>query len=590
MKLLKQLFTKTVNEVEIRILPLKKRFFITSIAEIPAILSNYREQNVYFGVYTRSGGGSKEHIREATCLFADMDFKSYKGGQEEAVKILKSFPLLPSVVVDSGNGYHVYWILTLPIDAQKYRDEIESILKGISLKLLSDSNVAEIARILRVPGSYNQKCIPPKTVKVLSENDITYTLDQFDEFKVQQIAPKITIQHKETLQGLSSRCGFVKYTIENAATLPEPLWYPMISNVARLTGGPNLCHEISQGYAKYNRREVEQKILHALNASGPYTCQTIKELMKENLGMDCGLSCNVTSPIIQLRQKLTSKADNDIDAFALATDTMNYIEQRHKTKGQLSGITTGFKQIDNITDGWQPGNLITLASRPSVGKSALMLQMSRAAAICSTPVGIVSLEMGKIEKGLRYIASDTGIPIDDFRRGELSPSDFNIIMSSLSEFSILPIHFGYGAYSDIAIAAMITRMVTEKGCRLIFIDHLQLTHTSKANQNRHLELGKITSELKRLALQHSISIVLLCQLNREIEKVDRVPRMSDLRDSGAIESDSDIILMLYPLKTGNVQVYVVKGRNIGTSMVEMQYIGAITKFIETKGGAQNEGG
>lgn len=587
--LLKRLFSKTVNDIEIRMLPSKRQIFIKSVDEISNILTDYREQNIYFGVYTRSGGGSKEHVKEASCLFADLDFKGYKRGEEEAKEMLKAFPLEPSVLVESGNGYHAYWILEPPIDAQTHCDEIESILKGIAFKLLSDPNVAEIARILRVPGSFNHKCIPPKEVKVIQASDKTYNLEAFTAFKTQQSPiPKVTAQQKETIESLCSRCGFIKYAVENAATLPEPLWYPMISNVARLVGGPSLCHDISKGYPKYNRREVDQKILHAMNASGPFACQTIKDLMSDNLGFDCGFSCGVKSPVLKLRSGTKTDKENKkeiidecelIDATDLVRDTLAYIEKRHKTKGQLSGISTGFQRLDWITDGWQPGNLITLAARPSVGKSALMLQMSRAG-VKQAPVGIVSLEMGKIEKGLRYMARDTMIPIDNFRKGLIKQSDFSVIMSAVAEFAELPLYFGYSAYSDVAMSKMVNRMVTEKGCRLIFIDHLQLMHSAESIQNRSLELGRITKELKRQTVRYSISIVLLCQLNREVEKVARAPKMSDLRDSGAIEQDSDVIIMLHVVETGNVQAHIVKGRNIGTSMFEMEYRGELTAFKE----------
>lgn len=307
----------TKHDIEIRVIQAGQnaQLFTRNIEEIKSFVNKHlHTKNIYFGVYTREGkGGSKENVREATCLFADLDFKDYKNGESDAKTSVASFPLKPSIIVNSGNGYHAYWMFKESVKADA---NIETYLRGMAISIKSDIKVAEIARILRVPDTINKK--NGKKVTIIDFNDNAYTLDDFEEYKkLGEEAAKNskydTSYSKEvhTIENLTTKCEFIKYCYENAETLSEPLWYAMISNIARLSpDGINLVHQISQKYTKYRPNETDQKILHALKDSGPHTCNYIKQDMINFLGFDCKKECIYDAPIANI-QKSSIAVDSD---------------------------------------------------------------------------------------------------------------------------------------------------------------------------------------------------------------------------------------------------------------------------------------
>lgn len=305
----------TEHNIEIRVLPAKKQLFSRDVEKIKNFIDKYIDKhNIYFGVYTREGEiGSKESVREATCLFADLDFKDYKNGESDAKASIDAFALKPSIIVNSGNGYHAYWMFK---ESVKANANVESYLRGIAKSINSDIKVAEIARILRVPDTINQK--NSKKVTIIEFNDNVYTLNNFEEYKkLGEETVKDTrydtsySREGYTIDDLTVKCEFIKYCYENAKTLPEPLWYAMVSNIARLSpDGIKLVHQISQKYPKYRQNETDQKILHALKGSGPHTCSYIKQDMINFLGFDCKKECIYDAPITNI-QKSSIVIDSD---------------------------------------------------------------------------------------------------------------------------------------------------------------------------------------------------------------------------------------------------------------------------------------
>lgn len=583
---------RTTFDLELRALPSKDRLFTRDYRIIEKFMKSHENENCYFGVYTRQGGGKSENVREANCLFADLDFKGYEKGQQEAEGKLKAFKFKPSIIIHSGNGFHAYWWLKDVVkNTYEQEQRIKGILKGISLKILSDPAVADIARILRIPGSYNHKCVPPRKVEILHCGNEIYNLDDFKEFELQDMPMDIKSEYTISMEAIFEKCKFIQYCSENRSTMPEPLWYAMISNIARLVNGPNMCHELSIGYHRYNKRETDQKILHAINASAPMTCRTIKELMRTYVGEDCGMSCDYKSPAAVVsgfgsNDKAQSQIKKEIitkTMFDLMKDTVNFIENRYSNPDKLSGVATGFKEFDEILDGFQPGNLIIMAARPGDGKSALMLNMAQAGSK-ECPVGIISLEMTPVEKGVRLLAANTNILINQFRKGRLSKEEVERFINEASKLAELPVFFQYGIYTDEIMGEAVEMLTQQLGCRLIFIDHLHLMSASKTQQNKNIELSVLTRTAKRLAQKYNVPIVFLCQLNRAIEKENREPRLSDLRESGAIEQDADVVIFLHPdkeIKDGlpAINAIIAKGRNIGKGRIKLNFMGGITKFV-----------
>lgn len=590
----------TKHKIELRALPSKHRTFTRSIDDMAKFCKEHKHENVYFGIYTRNGGGKREDIREAVCLFADMDFKGYDLGEAEAREILASFELKPSLIVSSGNGLHLYWFLNEPIEnAYEQESKIKSILKGIAVKLLSDTSVADIARIFRLPNTFNHKTDPAKKVEVAESNDNRYSLADFEQYAVTQGEPLQDTPLGNKAESIAKRCKFLQFCKEKSAELPEPLWYAMLSNVSRLVNGIDMCHELSSGYRQYSPAEVDKKILHALNASNPMSCSTIKELMVGYGYQDCGMSCTYKSPAANVSPKTPKNGgtpptqdqpigENDSiqtkSMLEIMKATANFIDNRVLNRGFLSGITTGFSDLDEITDGWQPGNLAIIAARPSIGKSALMLNMAEAASK-NCPVGIVSLEMSDIEKGIRFIAASTGISINKLRKGFLDEEDIKSYVRRAGELSNLPIYYQYDVNNEKMLESSIDIFVKKHGCRVVFIDHLHLMHAESRQQSRDRELAVLTRTAKKLSLKYNIPIIFLCQLNRAIEigTQKRELKMSDLRDSGAIEQDADLIIFLSldeQTEVGSVIINacISKGRNIGRGNVKLLFTPWITKF------------
>lgn len=212
-----------------------------------------------------------------------------------------------------------------------------------------------------------------------------------------------------------------------------------------------------------------------------------------------------------------------------------------QTKGRAVRTTTGFPMLDFLTyGGFNPGNLVILAARPSVGKTATMLQMARAAAGSGKAVNIFSLEMTNTELAQRLLLSTGRVQSLELARGQVEWTNFETAVGSIER---MPMYLNDSAYSLDEIVSHITLNRQNGKCDIAFIDYLGLINTT-GNKPQYQILGDITHRLKATAKKLGIPVVLLCQLNRAIESANRPPALHDLRDSGDIEQDADIVLML----------------------------------------------
>lgn len=212
-----------------------------------------------------------------------------------------------------------------------------------------------------------------------------------------------------------------------------------------------------------------------------------------------------------------------------------------QTKGRAVRTTTGFPMLDFLTyGGFNPGNLVILAARPSVGKTATMLQMARAAAASGKVVNIFSLEMTNTELAQRILLSTGRVQSLELARGQVEWPNFESAVGSIER---MPMYLNDSAYTLDEIVSHITLNRQYGKCDCSFIDYLGLINTT-GNKPQYQILGDITHRLKATAKKLGIPIVLLCQLNRAIESANRPPALHDLRDSGDIEQDADIVLML----------------------------------------------
>ena len=284
----------------------------------------------------------------------------------------------------------------------------------------------------------------------------------------------------------------------------------------------------------------------------------------------------------QITQIIKNQSSMIVDMRDVARETIDYIERRHKDKGRISGVPSGFKDIDVVTDGFQSPDLIVLGARPSMGKTAFAMAIAQNAAEAGFPVGVISLEMGSQALGIRSMASLSQVELWKLRKGIIKKEEFAAIHSATQRMVSLPVYFSFSSFDLEQIRKVITQMVELKKVKMVMVDYLQLMKNSKA-KTREREIGEISTTLKHTAKACGIPIIALSQLSREVEKrEDKRPRLADLRDSGAIEQDADVVIFLYRDKPkdlqGTVEVHFAKGRQIGLSVVKLHFDGMTMTF------------
>ena len=233
-------------------------------------------------------------------------------------------------------------------------------------------------------------------------------------------------------------------------------------------------------------------------------------------------------------------------------DAWERIDMLHKGDGAMRGVPMGFPDLDNITSGLQKSDLIILAARPSLGKTSLALDIARNAATKSkTSVGIFSLEMSREQLIDRLIAAQAGIDLWRLRNGRLSSegddNDFVRIRDAMEELSQSSIYIDDAAMPTVMqIRAMSRRLQAEHGLGLIIVDYLQLIKGHDRAENRVQEVSEISRSLKALAKELNVPVLALSQLSRAVEsRTDAIPKLSDLRESGSLEQDADLVMFIY---------------------------------------------
>ena len=276
----------------------------------------------------------------------------------------------------------------------------------------------------------------------------------------------------------------------------------------------------------------------------------------------------------------------------IIVSTLEHLEELYKNRGKPTGVETGFRDLDKITAGLQPSDLILIGARPSMGKTALLLNIAQHAALRNNvPTAIFSLEMAKEQLVNRMLAVESGIDSHLLRTGNLDkPEYWDRISECMPTLSNAPLYIDdTPGISITEMRAKCRRLKTERNLGLVVIDYLQLM-TSPANvrpESRQQEISEISRSLKGLAKELNVPMLVAAQLSRAVEaRKDHRPMLSDLRESGAIEQDADVVAFLYrdeyynpdTLKKGHAEVIIAKQRNGSTGTVELAYLGHLTKF------------
>ncbi|MDO8617849.1 MAG: replicative DNA helicase [Candidatus Uhrbacteria bacterium] len=281
-------------------------------------------------------------------------------------------------------------------------------------------------------------------------------------------------------------------------------------------------------------------------------------------------------------------------------DAFDRIDELHREKGKLRGISSGYVDLDNLLGGLQKSDLIVLAARPSCGKTSLALDIARQAAVKhKVPVGIFSLEMSKEQLVDRMICAEANVDLWKMRTGKLSDSgtndDFPRIGHALGVLSEAPIYIDDSASANIMeIRTKARRLQMEHGLGLLIIDYLQLMESrTKNNDNRVQEVTEITRGLKAIARELNIPVMALSQLTRSVElQKPAIPRLAHLRESGSIEQDADVVMFIYrkaadknyrledlsPEEQHLAEIHIAKHRNGPTGLVKLFFDAARTSF------------
>jgi replicative DNA helicase len=272
-------------------------------------------------------------------------------------------------------------------------------------------------------------------------------------------------------------------------------------------------------------------------------------------------------------------------------EALDYVETLIQRGGELTGVPTDFRDFDEITGGLQPGELIVIASRPSMGKTALALNIARNAAINhGKKAAIFSLEMTRRALALRLLASEASIDFSGFRKGFGRPDDLGKLTQAGGKLADANIWIDdSGVITILEIKAKCRRLASERGLDLVIVDYLQLAHGDTPTHRKDLEIAEISHGLKALAKELDIPVIALSQLNRGPEQRDpdkRRPNMGDLRESGAIEQDADVIAFIYRDEVYNpneenrgiAELIVAKQRNGPTGTVKLQFSARYAKF------------
>jgi replicative DNA helicase len=330
------------------------------------------------------------------------------------------------------------------------------------------------------------------------------------------------------------------------------------------------------------------------------TCSEAVGKVHEYEGAVDSLLDEVERDILKISQDRSENTNRTIRE--LVHSAVDMIQDFHQRKGGLTGLPTGFPDLDKMTSGLQPADMVVIAARPSMGKTSLAMNIAEHVSVeAGLPVGVFSLEMTSESLVMRMLCSLARVNSRLIRDGFLSEGDFRRLTAAAAKLSRAPIHIDdTPGLSILQLRARARRMWQQHGVKLFVIDYLQLLHSTskKAADSRQQEVAELSNGVKALAKELKVPVIVLCQLNRELEKdKDRKPKLSDLRESGAIEQDADLVGLLYKpaaedddqrrdqpdsrddgMAATPVNLLIAKQRNGPTGDVCLTFLKGITRY------------
>jgi replicative DNA helicase len=270
---------------------------------------------------------------------------------------------------------------------------------------------------------------------------------------------------------------------------------------------------------------------------------------------------------------------------------LDEIEAIGSRSGMLTGVPTGFSDLDALTNGLHPSQMIVIAARPAMGKSTLALDFARAAAIRNGMTTVLfSLEMGRNEITMRLLSAESRVSLQTMRTGQMNDDDWARLARRMSEVADAPLFIDDSPnMSMMEIRAKCRRLKQRHDLKFVIVDYLQLMSSPRRVENRQQEVSELSRSLKLLAKELQVPVVALSQLNRGPEqRTDKKPLLSDLRESGSIEQDSDVVILLHredhyeaeSPRAGEADLIVAKHRNGPTATVTVAFQGHYSRFVD----------
>ena len=278
----------------------------------------------------------------------------------------------------------------------------------------------------------------------------------------------------------------------------------------------------------------------------------------------------------------------------LLQPTMDEIDAIAMAGGQAAGVPTGFADLDNLTNGLHPGQMIIVAARPGIGKSTLALDIARHAAVKHRKTAVIfSLEMSKTEITMRLLSAEAGIRLSQMRSGSMSEQDWQKIVRRMTEISDAPLFIDDSPnMTMMEIRAKARRLKQRNDLRLIVVDYLQLMTSGKRVESRQQEVSEFSRQMKLLAKELEVPVIAISQLNRGPEqRTDKRPMLSDLRESGSLEQDADMVILVHrpdaweadDPRAGEADLIIAKHRNGPTTTVAVAHQLHYSRFADLAG-------
>lgn len=290
--------------------------------------------------------------------------------------------------------------------------------------------------------------------------------------------------------------------------------------------------------------------------------------------------------IFQIVQNRNLEDITPIDTVVM--DALESIEKAASTTGDVTGLATGFLDLDRLTAGFQEGNLVLVAARPAMGKTSFVLSMAKYIAVNQNkPIALFSLEMSKRELVNRLLSMDSKVDSQKFKTGNLSGDDWVSLVESGGDIGGSPLYLDDMSTTVNDIRAKCRKLKMEHDIQLVIIDYLQLMNSTGRTDSRQQEIAEISRALKLMAKELQVPVVALSQLSRQVEgRTDHRPMLSDLRESGAIEQDADVVLFIYRDEVYNkdterknvAEIIIAKQRSGPIGTVELAWLPEYTQF------------